>query len=195
MKDKKNIKNWIKSTFIAVLIIIILAFLTLLFNYYVVDVVIVFGISMEPTLEEYQNVYISRYFMITGFNFERGDIINFEEPLENTYISNDNPLAIYDSKTTIGFLKHFNSETNYCIKRIIGLPGEHIEIKDGKIYINGEKLEEDYISSDIATISSNLSDFIVPENTVFVLGDNREHSGDSREFGCIPFERIDGVAY
>ena len=78
------------------------------------------------------------------------------------------------------------------IKRVIALPGEHVEIKEGKVYINGEELDEPYLKDDVITEPTGvLNDFIVPENTVFAMGDNREGSKDCRAFGCIPLEKIE----
>lgn len=196
MKKSKNFKSWIKSILIAIFILIIIAFLGILFKYYIFDSVTIHGTSMNPTFEDYDKVHITRYFRITGFTPKRGKIINFEEPLNNGKISNENPTAIYDYNSKLGFSFNFNNSSSRCIKRIIGLPGEHIELKEGKVFINGKSLDESYLEPNTTTNKSGiLSDFTVPENTVFVLGDNREHSEDSREFGCIPFERIDGIAY
>lgn len=78
------------------------------------------------------------------------------------------------------------------IKRVIGLPGDHIQIKDGRVYVNGEKLEESYISNEISTESFILNDFTVPEGYYFMMGDNRERSSDSRTLGCIPKNKLEG---
>lgn len=196
MEKSKNFKSWVKSIFIAIFILIIVAFLGILFRYYILDSVTIHGTSMYPTFKDYDEIHITRYFKITGFTPKHGKIINFEEPLNNGKISNENPTAIYDYNSNLGFSFNFDNSSNMCIKRIVGLPGEHIELKEEKVFVNGKSLDESYLKSDTITNRSGiLSDFIVPENTVFVLGDNREHSEDSREFGCIPYERIDGIAY
>ena len=78
------------------------------------------------------------------------------------------------------------------IKRVIGLPGDHIQIKDGSVYVNGEKLEESYISRAVSTESFILNDFTVPEGYYFMMGDNRERSSDSRTLGCIPKNKLEG---
>lgn len=79
------------------------------------------------------------------------------------------------------------------IKRVIGLPGDTIEIKQHKVYLNGNPLNEEYVNG---TMYGNFGPFVVPENTVFVLGDNRNNSADSRyqEVGPIPNELIIGRA-
>ena len=78
------------------------------------------------------------------------------------------------------------------IKRVIGLPRDHIQIKDGSVYVNSEKLEESYISSEVSTESFILNDFTVPEGYYFMMGDNRERSSDSRTLGCIPKNKLEG---
>ena len=80
------------------------------------------------------------------------------------------------------------------IKRVIGLPGEHIEIKNNKVYIKGEEYKEDYLDSSVVTTSCDgaFTDFIVPEGYIFAMGDNRPQSTDCRSFGCIPIDKIEG---
>ena len=82
----------------------------------------------------------------------------------------------------------------FYIKRVIALPGEHIEIKDGKVYINGDIYIEDYLPDELATFSEGgqYIDLVVPEGTVYVMGDNRGQSADSRRFGCVPYDKIEG---
>ena len=90
-------------------------------------------------------------------------------------------------------------EDEKVIKRVIGLPGDYVEIKDGSVYINGEKLKEDYLKAGVVTDMiqggrdvSYFNNFTVPENCVFAMGDNRPGSTDCRSFGCIPLEKIEG---
>ena len=79
-----------------------------------------------------------------------------------------------------------------CVKRVIGLPGDEIYVWDGEVYINGEPLDESEYWNDY--VRGNMSPQVVPENTVFVMGDNRNVSGDSREpsVGPIPYEKVVG---
>ena len=83
------------------------------------------------------------------------------------------------------------------IKRVIALPGEHVKIEDGRVYINGELLEEDYLQEGVTTESKNpyLTDFTVPEDCVFAMGDNRQQSSDCRSFGCIPLEKVESKVW
>ena len=68
-----------------------------------------------------------------------------------------------------------------------------IKIENNKVYVNGEVLEEEYLSSDVVTESDVFYDFIVPEGYIFAMGDNRTKSTDCREIGCIPFNKLEGI--
>jgi signal peptidase I len=85
------------------------------------------------------------------------------------------------------------------IKRIVGLPGERIKIQGGQVFINGQVLAEDYLPADERIIAGSLlkegAEFLVPGESYIVLGDNRPHSRDSREFGPIKKEAIIGRAF
>jgi len=85
------------------------------------------------------------------------------------------------------------------IKRIIGLPGETVRVLNGKVWVNGQVLEEKYLPPDYATNPGNYlregKPVIVPQGEYLVMGDNRPHSRDGREFGPIPKENIVGRAF
>jgi len=81
--------------------------------------------------------------------------------------------------------------TEKCVKRVIAVPGDRISISDGAIYLNGEKLDESaYWSGYIE--DSEMPEVTVPERSLFVVGDNRNHSGDSRHVGFIPYWQVKG---
>lgn len=194
-KIVKEIGGWIICIVIAVI-------LALLIKYFILTPTVVKQESMYPTLEENQRLILNRLGRTFKQMPKRGDIITFEAPTvtyrteEDTDISN--PVAIYeDEEKNIFEGFSYNvleiGKTSY-IKRVIGLPGDHVQIKNGKVYINEEELEEDYLQSGIVTDDAEgmFSDIIVPENTVFAMGDNRNSSVDCRAFGCIPLERIEG---
>lgn len=197
-RNKKIIKE-IGGWIICIVIAIILA---LLIKYFILTPTVVKQESMYPTLEENQRLILNRLGRTFKQMPKRGDIITFEAPTvtyrteEDTDISN--PVAIYeDEERNIFESFSYNvleiGKTSY-IKRVIGLPGDHVQIKNGKVYINEEELKEDYLQSGIITDDAEgmFSDIIVPENTVFAMGDNRNSSVDCRAFGCIPLERIEG---
>jgi signal peptidase I len=90
-----------------------------------------------------------------------------------------------------------NKEVDY-IKRVIGLPGDTVLLKENSFYVNGQKVEEPYLTPDITIFGGSYliegQEIVVPPGQYFVSGDNRPHSSDSREFGPIPREDIIGVA-
>lgn len=137
---------------------------------FVIERVIVDGPSMETTLQDRDNIFvekISRYFGA----LDRFDIIVFY-PDEK-------------SKETRG---------KYYIKRIIGLPGETVQITDEVIYINGEPLEESYGSTVMGHAGIAAEPITLGEKEYFVLGDNRAISKDSRSesVGKVPLSRVGG---
>jgi len=86
------------------------------------------------------------------------------------------------------------------IKRVIGVAGDTVGVKAGKIYINGKMLDESlYLSSEVRTPSGDFlaeeTTYIIPEGSVFAMGDNREHSSDSRDWGPVPLSNIVGRAF
>ena len=194
MSEKtKNVLEWIVCIVIAIV-------LTLIFRYYIATPTVVQQVSMYPTLVENQRLIITRTFRITGKMPERGDIVTFEATAysysEGT-ADQSNPVAIYmdeDRNIFQDFVYNILEITKKSyIKRVIGLPGEHVEIKNGKVYINGKELKEDYLPPDTVTESTIFNDFIVPEGYLFCMGDNRQKSTDCRKFGCVPFDKLEGI--
>jgi signal peptidase I len=94
----------------------------------------------------------------------------------------------------ITFLYPKNTSKWY-FKRIIGLPGETVEIRSGKVYINGQVFEEPYIDESYNRTKDSFPPKTVPENSYFVLGDNRDNSSDSRYWGAVPRDLIKGKYY
>jgi len=120
------------------------------------------GASMEPTLHNGELIIINKLAFRLG-EPQRGDIIVFHYPRD---------------------------PSQEFIKRIVGLSGDQVTITDGNIYVNGQRLDEPYIS-----ISPNyLGSWVVPENQLFVLGDNRNNSRDSHEWGTLPMDYVIGKA-
>ena len=147
-----------------IIAIIIAALAAFLIKWLLFDIIQVSGLSMVPTLHNNDRVAVEKVSLYTH-NIKHGQIIIFD--------SGERGRGIY-------------------IKRVIGLPGDEVEIKDGSVFLNGDKLPEPYLKPDTYTdVPLKLK---VPEGTVFVLGDNREVSEDSRYLGPIPIKSIKGHA-
>lgn len=187
--------------------IIIAVALALIVRYYIGTPTIVQQTSMKPTLMPNERLWLNRWGRTIGEMPERGDIITFEAPSVTKVLKEDmdldNPVAIYNKEPEGIFNKFIyyvlESGKRSYIKRVIGLPGDYIEIKNGAVYINDEKLQENYLEDGVVTDmiqggreQSYFTDFTVPANHVFALGDNRPGSTDCRSFGCIPLEKIEG---
>ncbi len=139
--------------------------IALLINLFVGQATRVEGQSMEPNLHSDQRLVVEK----VSYRFhgpERFDVVVLKVPSQGEEL---------------------------LIKRVIGLPGETVEIKNGRVYINGEELEEPFITSE--TRPGRYSRVTVPPLHVFVLGDNRDHSNDSRSFGPVPIGNIVGRAW
>lgn len=193
----KEIFEWIVCILIALIIVVLI-------KAFVGFPTVVSGASMDSTLKDKQRLWVSRIGIEIHKYPKRGDIVTFEAP-STTYITKasynpDDVTAEYknDSKGIGEKIKSsidIFGETSF-IKRVIGLPGDHVEIKNKSVYLNGQALEEKYLDAGTVTDSAEgfFLDVVVPDGYVYVLGDNREVSGDSRRFGCIPIDKIEGKA-
>jgi len=124
---------------------------------------IVLGQSMEPTLHTNEYVLLDKlsYFF---HDPERGDIVVFKYP--------------------------YAASEDY-IKRVIGVPGDHVLVKGGRVYVNGTALTEHYI----ANAPDYVDDRVVPKGSLYVLGDNRDNSNDSHAWGLLPRSDVIGRAF
>jgi signal peptidase I len=129
------------------------------------------GDSMQPNYPDGEYLLTDK----VTYRFEepkRGDVVVFQAPTDNG---------------------------EEFIKRIIGLPGEVVSIKEGKVYVNGKRLDETYLDRDLYTSGGlflkNGEEIKVPQNEYFVLGDNRPFSSDSRSWGFIGKDKITGRAW
>lgn len=193
----KDIIEWIVCILVALVIAIA-------FRYYVGTPTIVQQPSMYPTLESDQRLWLNRWVRTTKKMPEKGDIITFEAPSTITLTPDqisESQIARYENQPTSLWGKFTYKvlevgKTSY-IKRVIGIPGDHVVIRDGNVYINDQIIEENYLQSGVVTDNGhgNCVDIIVPENSVFVMGDNRAQSTDSRCFGCIPLEKIESKVW
>ncbi|MBW5457573.1 signal peptidase I [Clostridium sporogenes] len=187
--DKKKVIKEIKSWIFSILGAIIIAGLV---NSKVFAKVQVQQSSMENTLFTNQQLIVDKL----SYNFvepKKGDIIIFNENKEKGTI------AEYTLEMVDNIISKFNNnktdieEDDRLIKRVIGVPGDEVDIKDGYLYLNGKKLEETYANGE--TISREFKLPIkIPENKLFVLGDNRMVSKDSRMFGLVDYKQVEGKA-
>ena len=120
----------------------------------------------------------------------RGNIITFEMPTRT-----ENGVGVYNETSGVmEFIIHDILELNKIsfIKRVIGVGGDHVLIKNGKVYVNDRELEEVYLNGIETPRKGDFYDVVVPEGYLFVMGDNRSGSSDSRAFGCIPLDKVEG---
>ena len=195
MSDKKAILKEVLEWIYCIVIAIVLA---LLIRYFVGTPTIVQQPSMYPTLKQNQRLILNRLSRTFKETPKRGDIITFEAP-SKSYA--DSTVASYENEPTGWFSKftYYVLEVNKMsyIKRVIALPGEHVEIKEDKVFVNGIELEEKYLQDGVITEAKNpfLTDLVVPEGCVFAMGDNRLQSSDCRVFGCIPINKIESKVW
>lgn len=164
-KPKSEWFDWIKVLLIA----FALAFIVRMF---IVSPIVVDGPSMLPTLHDRDHMIVNK-FIYRVTEPKRFDIVIFHATVQKDFI-----------------------------KRIIGLPGEHVMVKDNVLYINGEVVDEPFLDDENGLLYTE--DFsmetlpggyeTVPDGYVFVLGDNRNNSTDSRSLGVIPIDEIVGKA-
>lgn len=145
--------------------------------------------SMENTLYNNEKLLVDKL----SYNFvkpEREDIVIFLRDEEKGNVLEES----YKYIKEVASFKHFTDNRTRYIKRVIGIPGDEINIEYGNVCVNGEKLDEPYIKGE--TNSRDIKfPLIVGENEIFVLGDNREVSLDSRNFGTIKINQVEGRAF
>ncbi|KHM52080.1 MAG: signal peptidase I [Anaerovibrio sp.] len=153
-----EIRDWVISIAVAVA-------LAMFIRTFVVELYLVDGPSMMPTLEHQQRLVVNK-FIYKMRAPERGEILIFQYPRD---------------------------KSRDFIKRVIAVPGDTIEIKDHNVYVNGELQNEDYI---LAKSRMDYPKTTIPEGHVFVMGDNRNNSEDSRfpDVGFVPYELLKGKA-
>lgn len=144
--------------------------------------------SMIPTLEINDRVLVNKLSYQFGA-IERGDILVFDSP-EAVEVDQSFIERVFRS---VGEATGLTSPETVLIKRAIGLPGETVEIRDNQVYVNDSPIAEPYLA-DGATMR-DMEPFPVPADHVFMMGDNRNQSRDSRVFGAIPKEDIVGRAF
>lgn len=163
-KEQITAKNWKKIFKENIFFFLKVFILSLLVVNFIGRVSIVKGSSMEPGIHTNERILVNLLVYRFGYP-SRGDIIVFRYPR--------NPSREY-------------------IKRVVGVSGDKIAIKNGLVFINGNMLQEVYIDRQD---HGNMMEKVVPENHLFVMGDNRINSEDSRVFGFLPVSNVRGQAF
>ena len=154
----EEIKDWVVSIVVAVA-------LAMFIRTFIVELYVVDGPSMRPTLESEERLVVNKF--VYRFRVpEKGEVLVFQYPRD---------------------------PSRDFIKRVIATPGDTIEIHEGRVLVNDQLLTEDYI---LEKTRSEFPKMTVPEGRIFVMGDNRNNSEDSRfaDVGFVPYDLIKGKA-
>ena len=146
-------------------------------------------ILKEPILAVLTAVLISS-FIISHTKVPTASMMETINPGDHLVV---NRIPYYYRNPQRGEIAVFKFEGNHLIKRVIGIPGDIVDIKEGKVYINGEELEEKYLTEENTYLYAGSKikfPYTVPEGYYFMMGDNRTNSKDSRVFGPIAREKI-----
>jgi signal peptidase I len=148
--------------------------------------------SMEPTLVEGDRVLVEK---ISGHFGDptRGDVVVFEKDLGGVAPKGDGSFVSDITNAFRGLFGFPTGTSQDFIKRVIGVGGDTIEGRDGRVFVNGEPIDEPYLP--VGTEISAFGPVEVPEGKLFVMGDNRNNSDDSRNFGPIDIDQVVGHAF
>lgn len=157
--------------------------IVLFFNMFVFRTYSVEGESMNPTLQNQELIYTSKLNYWSSSLPKYNDIVIVDSHLnrKRTFwddIKNTNLIELFIAPRTEYFI----------VKRVIGRPGDTLEIKNHNVYRNGKQLIEPYIKEMMSMPMDQK--WKVPKNHLFVMGDNRNYSKDSRMIGCIPIDHV-----
>ena len=179
--------NWKKEILDLVKVIVIALVITNFLNIFVFTLSQVRQSSMETTLIGGDQLIVEKVSYTFGAP-KAGDIIVFiKDPVDSSIVAR--VARLYEDMAAK--FSHREGNTR-LVKRVIGVPGDEIDIHDGKVFVNGEELAEDYAQKPTYAKESIQYPITVPAGQYFVMGDNRGMSYDSRDFGCVKREQIDG---
>ena len=173
------------------LIILIVSFV-LVFGFvrpFVVEAFYIPSESMVPTLEVGDRVLANK-FIYRFTDPHRGDVVVFES-VEGGGGGETGPFSGIQRLVTG---ESATAEPPDLIKRVVGVPGDRVAVRNGVLYVNGERQKEPYLNDEFPD-RSFAAPTKVPEDHIFVMGDNRANSRDSRFFGPVPQKNIEGQAF
>ena len=183
-KQSSAIREIIETALIAILIFVGVRALVLNFR---VD-----GSSMLPSLVNGEMLLVNRN---AYQSWDLYTLVDWIPGVEHAEAKEFTPFSGPHRGDVIVFNPPVTSDKPY-IKRVIGLPGDTVQIKDGAVFVNGVEIDEPYLHGDTTDCQPKACDpVVVPEGSVFVLGDNRSHSSDSRYFGTVEIDSIVGKAW
>ncbi|MBQ7740825.1 MAG: signal peptidase I [Eubacterium sp.] len=197
-KGKKN-KSWKREVWEWVYTLAIAIAIAFSIKFFVFDIVRVDGSSMYPTLENNDRLIVTKL----GYTPHQGDIVILDSTYKKREVYFDK-VAKEQGKDSLNFIDKFFAERNgmpselqtkYYVKRVIALPGQTVDLVDGYVYVDGEKLDEPYYDGKTTSIDASVQyPITVEDNCVFVMGDNRNHSKDSRssDLGQVPYGALLG---
>lgn len=168
-KEAEKDKEQRKQFFYWLRFILFWLIIGILFSQFILQRNTVYGESMVPTLYSRDELLVEKVSRFFG-GISRGDIVTCKSHLGNS-----------------------EQDTN-IVKRVIGIPGDHIVIKDGCVYIDNHLLTEEYLDPEVTTsaFSDAFQDVLLADDEYYVMGDNRSHSQDSRFFGPVKKKDITG---
>jgi signal peptidase I len=171
--SQESRRNIFSESLLLIRDLILVLAIFILFGVFVAQPVVVEGTSMDPNLHEGERLLVDKliYYKLQSFglgHIERGDIVVFWYPK--------------------------NPEQSY-VKRVIGLPGETVELRNGKVFVDGREMNEPYLSPTNNQAMASMPSTRVEAHYYFVMGDNRDNSSDSRIWGQVPEKYIYGKAF
>jgi signal peptidase I len=152
------------------------------------------GLSMSPSLQNNEMLLVNRN---VYFNFDTWAIVDWLPFVEHDETNVVYPFHPPERGDIIVFNPPVDGESKPYIKRVIGLPGETVSVHDDAVYVDGQRLTEPYLEGERSFCAgqNECPEVVVPEKSVFVMGDNRDNSTDSRKFGPVSTDRIIGKAW